>query len=164
MGAHVLIKIADDGGGLDAGAIREKAVEKGLISPSAELPENEIFGLIFEPGFSTAREVSDVSGRGVGMDVVKRVIDSLRGSVEIESRKNEGTTIILKLPLTLAIIDGLLVRVEDTNFVFPLASVEECLELHAGDIQRSRHTIEVRGRACAFCAASGALRDAGRTS
>ncbi len=150
VGANVLIKIKDDGGGLDAAAIREKAVEKGLISPGAELPENEIFGLIFEPGFSTARKVSDVSGRGVGMDVVKRVIDSLRGSVEVESRKGEGTTIIFKLPLTLAIIDGLLVRVKDTNFVFPLANVEECLELHAEDIQGSRHTIEVRGELVPF--------------
>ena len=150
VGANVLIKIADDGGGLDAQAIRAKAVEKGFLAPQTELPENEIFALIFEPGFSTAREVSDVSGRGVGMDVVKRVVDSLRGSVEIESRRNEGTTIILKLPLTLAIIDGLLVRVEDTNFVFPLASVEECLELHQGDIQGSRHTIEVRGELVPF--------------
>ncbi len=150
VGAHVLIKIKDDGGGLDAQAIRAKAVEKGLLPPGAEPSESEIFALIFEPGFSTAREVSDVSGRGVGMDVVKRVIDSLRGSVEIESRKGQGTTIIFKLPLTLAIIDGLLVRVEDTNFVFPLASVEECLELHAKDIQGSRHTIEVRGELVPF--------------
>jgi two-component system chemotaxis sensor kinase CheA len=128
-GADVLIRVSGDGRGLDSQAIRDKAVEKGLISPDAELSEKEIFSLIFLPGFSTAKKVSGVSGRGVGMDVVKRTIESLRGSVDISSQKGKGTTTTLKLPLTLAIIDGLLVKIEDSHFVFPLSAVEECVEL-----------------------------------
>ena len=86
--------------------MRRKAVDKGLISAEADLPEKELFGLIFEPGFSTAARVSDVSGRGVGMDVVKRNIEALRGTVELSSKKGEGTKVLIRLPLTLAIIDG----------------------------------------------------------
>jgi two-component system chemotaxis sensor kinase CheA len=128
-GAHVLISIEDDGAGLNKAAIRKKAVENGLLSPDAELSEREVFGLIFAPGFSTAGTVTNVSGRGVGMDVVKRGIEALRGSIDITSREGSGTTITLNLPLTLAIVDGLLVKIADANFVLPLSIVEECVEL-----------------------------------
>ena len=146
-GAHVLIRIEDDGAGLDVEAIRAKAVERGLIAGDSELSEKETFALIFAPGFSTARQVTSLSGRGVGMDVVKRSINALRGSIDVSSRKGAGTTITLKLPLTLAIIDGLLVKVGDGHFVLPLSIVEECVELTREDIARShgRQIIYVRG-------------------
>lgn len=129
VGASVYIEISDDGRGLDPEKLRKAAMDKGLISPDAELTRDECFQLILWPGFSTASEVTGVSGRGVGMDVVKRSIDNLRGSIGIQSRKGEGTTISLKLPLTLAIIDGLLVQVGDDLFIIPLSVVEECVEL-----------------------------------
>jgi two-component system, chemotaxis family, sensor kinase CheA len=146
-GAHVLIRIEDDGKGLDPELIRSKAVEKGLISADAKLSEKEIFSLIFAAGFSTAATVTNVSGRGVGMDVVKRTIDSLRGTIEIESQKGIGTTVTLKLPLTLAIIDGLLVETGGDFYVMPLSSVEECVELTREDIKQAhgRHIANVRG-------------------
>jgi two-component system chemotaxis sensor kinase CheA len=146
-GAHVLIKISDDGKGLDPDLIRAKAVEKGLITADAELSQGEIFSQIFTPGFSTAKEVTDVSGRGVGMDVVKRSVEALRGSIEIDSKKGAGTTIILKLPLTLAIIDGLLVKIGEIYFVMPLSSVEECVELIRDEAmyRNGRHVMKVRG-------------------
>ncbi|MFZ0930205.1 MAG: chemotaxis protein CheA [Syntrophobacteraceae bacterium] len=128
-GAHVLISIEDDGAGLNKAAIRKKAIENSLISPDVDLSEKEVFGLIFAPGFSTAGKVTNVSGRGVGMDVVKRGIEALRGAIDIASREGAGTTITLKLPLTLAIVDGLLVKIADANFVLPLSVVEECVEL-----------------------------------
>ncbi|MGC8494787.1 MAG: chemotaxis protein CheW [Syntrophobacteraceae bacterium] len=146
-GANVLISITDDGAGLDAEAIRAKAVEKGLIDPETELPEKELFSLIFAPGFSTAKQISSISGRGVGMDVVRSSIDALRGSIEIKSQKGVGTTLTLKLPLTLAIIDGLLVQVGDGHFVLPLSSVEECVELTREEVSKShgRRITCVRG-------------------
>lgn len=146
-GANVLIRIADDGAGLNRDAIRAKAVERKVIPADAELTDREIFGLIFTPGFSTAREITNISGRGVGMDVVKRSIESLRGSIEVGSDKGTGTTVTLKLPLTLAIIDGLLVRVGDGNFILPLSIVEECIELTRDDVARAhgRHITHVRG-------------------
>jgi two-component system chemotaxis sensor kinase CheA len=146
-GASVLIKITDDGKGLDQEAIVEKAIVNGLVAPDAVLTEKEIFALIFEPGFSTAKKITGVSGRGVGMDVVKRNIDALRGTVEVKSEKGRGSTITLKLPLTLAIIDGLLVKVGGEFFVIPLSVVEGCVELKEEDIQKAhgRHTAVVRG-------------------
>ncbi len=129
-GANVLIEITDDGAGLDPEAILARATEKGLVEPDAELSEEETFALIFEPGFSTARKITGLSGRGVGMDVVKRSIEALRGSIEISSRKNTGTTMTLKIPLTLAIIDGLLVKIAEEVFVIPLSIIEECVELN----------------------------------
>ncbi|RJQ58310.1 MAG: chemotaxis protein CheA [Desulfobacteraceae bacterium] len=146
-GANVLIRITDDGAGLNAEAIRKKAAEKGLIGLDAELTEREIHSLIFAPGFSTAQTVSNVSGRGVGMDVVKRSIEALRGTVEVESAPEEGTTITLKLPLTLAIIDGLLVEIEGDNYVLPLSSVEECVELTRQDAAKThgRNILNIRG-------------------
>ncbi len=136
-GASVLLEIHDDGRGLDTKAIRAKAVQKGLIDETARLSERELFGLIFLPGFSTAKQVSSVSGRGVGLDVVKRSIGGLRGSIELDSEPGKGTTFTLKLPLTLAIIDGLLVSVGDGRYVLPMSLVEECVELTAQDVDRS---------------------------
>jgi len=147
-GAHVLIRIRDDGAGMDVAAIRAKAIEKGLVAADARLSDNEVFGLIFEPGFSTATAVTNVSGRGVGMDVVRRTIESMRGSVEVDSRKGLGSTITIKLPLTLAIIDGLLVKVGPERFIVPLSAVAECIELTRDDIARhhGRHITQVRGQ------------------
>ena len=146
-GANVIIRIEDDGKGLDAETIKSKAVERGLIEPDAEMSESEIFDLIFAPGFSMSDRVTSVSGRGVGMDVVKRKIDALRGSIEITSEKTKGTTITLALPLTLAIIEGLLVETGEDRFVLPLSLVEECVELTKTDIANAhgRHMIPVRG-------------------
>ncbi len=147
-GASVLIRIEDDGAGLDPGRIREKAVSKGLIAPDASLTEAETFALIFTPGFSTAETLSGVSGRGVGMDVVKSSIERLRGSVEISSVRGKGTTIILKLPLTLAIIEGLLVDIDKSKYVLPLYAIEQCVELSRQDVDRTngRNVLNIRGR------------------
>ncbi len=146
-GTNVLIRISDDGAGLDTIIIHKKAVSMGLIQPDAQLSENELFSLIFLPGFSTAGEVSEISGRGVGMDVVKRCIENLRGSVEISSIKGKGTSITMKLPLTLAIIEGLLVEVGPTSYVLPLSVVEECMELTQEAVKNAhgRNLANVRG-------------------
>lgn len=146
-GGNVLIRIKDDGAGVDLDKVREKAVEKGLISPDAEPGERELLALLFAPGFSTAHEVTGVSGRGVGMDVVKRRIESLRGAVEITSREGAGMEVALRLPLTLAIIDGLLVGVGDGSFVLPLSTVIECVELDRDRtaLGSGRRLISVRG-------------------
>jgi two-component system chemotaxis sensor kinase CheA len=136
-GDSVLIIIRDDGAGLDKEAIRAKALEKGLIQPAVELSEKEIFAHIFAPGFSTAEKISNVSGRGVGMDVVKKAIESLRGSIEISSRQGEGTAITVKIPLTLAIIESLLVQIGSDRFLLPLSLVDECVELTISDIEKS---------------------------
>ncbi len=147
-GAHVLIRVQDDGAGLDVESIRAKALEKGLIQPETELSEREVMELILAPGFSTAKNVTGVSGRGVGMDVVKRAIDALRGSIEISSAPGKGTTIMLKLPLTLAIIDGFLTRIGGEHFIFPLSLVQECIELSPEEASKKsgRHMANVRGQ------------------
>lgn len=136
-GGNVIIKIQDDGKGLDKEAILAKAVEKGLIAHNAELNEKEIFSFIFHPGFSTAREVTNVSGRGVGMDVVKKAIEVLRGSIDIASVRGKGTTVTITLPLTLAIVEGLLVAIDRNHFVIPLSIVEECVELTREDVRKT---------------------------
>ena len=145
-GDSVLITIKDDGAGLDKEAIRAKAIERGIITPSADLPEKELFALIFAPGFSTAKKVSSISGRGVGMDVVKRAIDQLRGTIEIASVHGEGTRIMVRIPLTLAIIESLLVRIGKDFFMLPLSMVDECVELTRADVARAhgRHLAQVR--------------------
>jgi two-component system chemotaxis sensor kinase CheA len=145
-GAFVVIQIQDDGKGIDKDAIRKKAIERGIIGSDAALPESELLSLIFASGFSTAKKVTSVSGRGVGLDVVKRNIEALHGSIEIENREGEGTKISLKLPLTLAIVDGLLVKVEKGYFVVPLSSVEECVELTREDVEKAhgRNLIRIR--------------------
>ncbi|WP_298432472.1 chemotaxis protein CheA [Geobacter sp.] len=136
-GDSVLITITDDGKGLDREAIRAKGVERGIIPATAELSDKEIYNLIFAPGFSTARTVTSVSGRGVGMDVVKKAIDALRGTIDLASERGKGTTITIKLPLTLAIIESLLVKIGDDCFVLPLSIVEECVELSREDVKNA---------------------------
>ncbi|KZN61620.1 chemotaxis protein CheA [Pseudoalteromonas luteoviolacea] len=126
----IVIEVSDDGKGLDQEKILKRAIDRGLISSSQTLQEKDINLLIFEPGFSTAESITNISGRGVGMDVVKRNIDSLRGSVEVESVQGEGSTILIRLPLTLSIIDGFMFEVHKENYVIPLDTVVECLELH----------------------------------
>ena len=146
-GANVVITVTDDGKGLDAEKIRQKGLEKGLLRADMELSEQEIWNTIFIPGLSTAKTVTSVSGRGVGMDVVKSTVDALKGSVSVtNSVKGQGTTITIMLPLTLAIIDGLLVNVGETHFVLPLSQVEECVELTGEDIARfhERRMLPVR--------------------
>ncbi len=137
-GPNVLIRISDDGRGLDREAIRAQAAARGLVQANAELTDKEVFSLTFLPGLSTAANVTSVSGRGVGMDVVKQAIEELRGSIDIESRPGSGTTFTVKLPLTLAIIDGLLVQVGRNQYVLPLSSVEECIELKRSACQTGR--------------------------
>jgi two-component system, chemotaxis family, sensor kinase CheA len=145
-GPHVFVEVRDDGAGLDTTKIRQRAVARGLVGADVKLTDAEIHKLIFVPGFSTADTISSVSGRGVGMDVVKKTLDGLRGAVEIESELGKGTTIRLKLPLTLAIIEGLLVRVGDSVYVLPMAVVLECVELTRATAERSRgsHVVQVR--------------------
>jgi len=133
-GAKVYIQIQDDGKGIDKEKILSKAVEKGIVSKNEVLTEKETFDLIFTPGFSMAQNVTDISGRGVGMDVVKRNIHDLRGEIIIESEIDEGTIITLGLPLTLSVIDGLLVKVSDTAFVIPLMEVERCYGVKKSEI------------------------------
>lgn len=147
-GANVVIQIRDDGAGLDRMAIHARALQKGLIQPDTELTEQEIFNLILAPGFTTAVSVTNVSGRGVGMDVVKKAIDNLRGTIKIDSAPQEGATINLILPLTLAIIEGLLVKVGAEAFVIPLSMVEECIELTAREIRQGhgRRLVNVRSQ------------------
>jgi len=124
----IVIEVSDDGGGLKRDKILEKAIERGLVEPGRSLSDSEIYGLIFEPGFSTAEQVTNLSGRGVGMDVVKRNITALRGSVGVQSEEGVGTTVTVRLPLTLAIIDGFLVGLGNSTFVIPLDMIEECVE------------------------------------
>ncbi len=128
-GASVIIEIKDDGAGIDVQKIKDKAISKGLLAPEASLSENELLNLIFLPGFSTAEKVTGVSGRGVGMDVVKRNITDIRGTVDISSKHGEGTTFTIKLPLTLSIIDGMLVEIDDTRFIIPLFAINKCFEV-----------------------------------
>jgi two-component system, chemotaxis family, sensor kinase CheA len=146
-GSHVVVTIEDDGRGLDADVIRAKAVEKQLISADANLSEAEIYNLIFLPGFSTAKNVTAVSGRGVGMDVVRKQIDALRGGIQLASTRGRGTTISLALPLTLAIIEGLLVTIAGDPFIIPMSVVMENVELRRADRARNngRNLITVRG-------------------
>ena len=126
-GAFVLITIEDDGAGINKRVVKQKAIEKRLISPEDELSDAEIYDLIFMPGFSTASQVTSVSGRGVGMDVVKKDIMALGGTVTTVTEEGKGTKFILKLPLTLAIIEGILVQIADSYFIIPLSNVVECL-------------------------------------
>ncbi len=127
----IVIEVSDDGGGLNREKIMAKAVERGLVEPGKVLSDSEIYGLIFEPGFSTADQVTNLSGRGVGMDVVKRNIVALRGSVQIASQPGLGTTVTVRLPLTLAIINGFQIGVGKSVFVVPMDMVDECIEFSA---------------------------------
>lgn len=143
----IVIEVSDDGHGLNTARIREKAIARGLIDAQANLSEHDIKRLIFAAGFSTADAVSDLSGRGVGMDVVRSAIDALRGSIDIDSVLGRGTTFRIRLPLTLAIIDGFLVSLGDEHLVVPLDMVTECLELDASQLARGTYGyIELRGK------------------
>jgi two-component system chemotaxis sensor kinase CheA len=132
-GSHIVIELHDDGKGLNRESIRRKAIERGLIAPDAQLSEQEIDNLIFKPGFSTVESVSNISGRGVGMDVVNENIRKLGGRVVIRSSDGEGSTITLILPLTLAVMDGMVVRIGPTCFIIPLTSIIESLALKGND-------------------------------
>lgn len=151
-GGEVLITVSDDGGGLDAEGIRARAVERGLLAPDDRPDSAELHQLIFAPGFSTARELSSVSGRGVGMDAVRSAIETLRGAIEVESTHGQGTRVTLRLPVTLSIIDGLLVKLGKGIFVIPLAVVEECVELDATERNREsgRSMMRIREHLVAF--------------
>lgn len=151
-GAEVVITITDDGRGVDRARVRAKAEENGLIQPGQVLSDNELLQLIFAPGFSTAATITNLSGRGVGMDVVKKTIEGLRGSIELTSTPGRGSVVSLRIPLTLAIIDGLLVRVGTSRYVIPLASVEECVELSVEQDVRSagRSLITLRDQLVPF--------------
>lgn len=146
-GAEVVVRVADDGRGLDRHRIRAVAERQGLLAAGTVPTDSEIDQLIFRLGFSTADSVTSVSGRGVGLDVVMRTVDSLRGSIAVDSVAGRGTTITLRLPLTLAIIDGLLVRVGSGRYVIPLSAVEECVELPAAEDSRprGRNFLNIRG-------------------
>ncbi|MBV1806630.1 chemotaxis protein CheA [Pseudomonas viridiflava] len=143
----IVIEIADDGAGLNRERILEKAQERGLVASGAVLTDQEIYNLIFEPGFSTAEAVTNLSGRGVGMDVVKRNITLLRGTVDLDSQPGEGTIVRIRLPLTLAIINGFLVGIDQSTYVIPLDMVQECIELDEQDRQSSRDNgyLDLRG-------------------
>ncbi len=150
-GAQVLVTVKDNGGGLNTARIRAKAEEQGLIAPGAALSDNEIHQFLFHPGFSTAQTISALSGRGVVMDVVKRTIENMRGTIDLTTRPGQGTTVTLRLPLTLAIIEGLLIRVGEGRYIIPLSAVEECVELTAEDQRsRGRSFLNVRGNLVPF--------------
>ncbi|MFK7741888.1 MAG: chemotaxis protein CheA [Planctomycetota bacterium] len=137
QGGSIVIEIRDDGRGIDRDKVFEKALQKGLIAPDtnpASLSDGEVYGMIFLPGFSTAEQVTDLSGRGVGMDVVRRNIEALRGKIEIESTLGAGTTFRLRLPLTLAIIDGMVVSVGESRYVIPTLSIEQSFRPASGDV------------------------------
>jgi two-component system chemotaxis sensor kinase CheA len=133
-GNMIVIEISDDGKGIDVDAVKKKAVDRGLINPNKVLTDVEAFNLIFDPGFSTAKQITSISGRGVGLDVVRRQIDKLNGTVTVNSELGKGTKFIIKLPLTLAIIQGLLVRVGTEIYSIPITSVIESLRIKPEDI------------------------------
>jgi two-component system chemotaxis sensor kinase CheA len=145
----IVIEVGDDGAGLNRERIVAKAVEKGIIAPGQSLTDAEIHKLIFDAGFSTAEQVTNLSGRGVGMDVVKRNIESLRGTVEVESAEGIGSSFRIRLPLTLAIIDGFLVGVGKSAYVIPLDFVVECMELD-GQETGARDYLNLRGEVLPF--------------
>jgi len=150
-GTNVMIQVSDDGAGMDPKVIQAKAVERGIVSADRKLSKREILELVFLPGFSTSKVVTEVSGRGVGMDVVKRKIMELRGEVEVDSEIGVGTTITIKLPLTLSIIDGLLVRVHETNYVIPLSSVDKIYAVqHEKVVDQFNDVVVLDGRQVPF--------------
>ena len=144
-GAFVVIRIADDGAGLNLEAIRQRAIAKGLLAPNATLTEQQAQSLIFSSGFSTAAKVSEISGRGVGMEVVQRSLEALRGTLSVTSERGRGTAVTLKIPLTLAIIEGLLVEAGGAYYVAPLSNVVECVELQREAAKERSRLAEVRG-------------------
>lgn len=134
-GANVVIEISDDGAGINLEKVRLTAIKKGYIGPNDNPSKEELLDMIISPGFSTAENISEVSGRGVGMDVVKQKISEIRGEFEIKTEKDVGTTITIRLPLTISIIDSLLTKIAGEYYLVPLAVVERCAEVHAKDIE-----------------------------
>jgi len=142
-GGNIIIEIQDDGKGLQKDKILQKATERGLIKDQSSLTDNQIYNLIFLPGLSTAEKITNISGRGVGMDVVKKNIEKLRGNVEVTSEEGKGSTFTIKLPLTLAIIDGIVVNVGSTKYIIPTVSIEESLRPAKEDISTIKNQGEV---------------------
>ncbi len=142
-GNYVVIKVEDDGTGISLEKVRQKAVDKGIIKASDKPDKKDLFNMIFLPGFSTARSLTEVSGRGVGLDVVRRKIIDLRGDVFIESDENQGTSFTLKLQQSVAIIDTLLFSVEDSFFTVPISDINICSQLSAKDIEKRKHTATI---------------------
>jgi two-component system chemotaxis sensor kinase CheA len=142
-GGNIVIEIEDDGKGLQKDRILKKAIEKGIIKDQSETSDNQIYNLIFAPGFSTAEKITNISGRGVGMDVVKRNIDKLRGKAEVTSHEGKGTLVTIKLPLTLAIIDGIVVKVGNMKYIIPTISIEESLRPKQEEINTIKNKGEV---------------------
>lgn len=148
-GGNIVIEVEDDGKGLSKERLLKKAIEKGLVEPNASLSDQQIYNLIFAAGFSTAEKVTDISGRGVGMDVVKKNVERLRGKVDISTVEGKGTKISIKLPLTLAIIDGMIVQVGAEKYIVPMLSIEESIRPKKDDISTVLHRgelINVRGK------------------
>ncbi len=143
QGGFIMIEISDDGAGLPKDKLLQKAIEKGLVSEQENLPDEKIYDLIFHPGFSTADQVSDISGRGVGMDVVRKNIKELGGNVDVTTEEGRGTTFTIRLPLTLAILDGQLVKVGNETYIIPLVSIIESLEIETDNINTIAGTAEV---------------------
>jgi two-component system chemotaxis sensor kinase CheA len=149
QGGSIVVEVEDDGAGLNKERILQKAIERGLATTGADHTDEEIFGFVFEAGFSTAEKITDLSGRGVGLDVVRRNIEQLRGRVDISSRTGQGTLFKITLPLTLAIIDGLIVKVGEERYIIPTLSVRESFRPRADMISRVQgraEVVNVRGR------------------
>ncbi|MCB0281018.1 MAG: chemotaxis protein CheA [Calditrichaeota bacterium] len=148
VGGEICISIKDDGAGLNRAKLISKALEKGIISESeTDMPDDKVWGLIFAPGFSTAAKISDISGRGVGMDVVLRNVEKIRGKVEVSSEEGQGTTIDLKIPLTTAIVDGMILRVENAIYAIPTLDIKESLQINDGrvvDLIDGQEVIKIR--------------------
>ncbi|HHT9108563.1 MAG TPA: chemotaxis protein CheA [Candidatus Wunengus sp. YC63] len=148
-GGNIIIEIEDDGKGLCRDKILKKAIEKGLVEENASLSDQQIYNLIFAAGFSTAEKITDISGRGVGMDVVKRNVERLRGKVDLSTVEGRGTKISIKLPLTLAIIDGMIVKVGDEKYIIPMLSIEESIrpnKEHISTVQHRGELLNIRGK------------------
>lgn len=149
QGGNIVIEISDDGKGMDAKALIAKGIEKGLVQPGEELTDAQAYGLIFAPGFSLAKQITDISGRGVGMDVVRRNIEQLRGKVDISSELGKGSTFSIRLPLTLAIIDGMMIQIAGERFIIPTISIEQALRPEPDmitSVQQRGEVLNVRGR------------------
>ena len=146
------MRVRDDGKGINPEIVRAKAIERGLITAEAQLSDAQIFQLVLEPGFSTAETVTELSGRGVGMDVVRRTIDGLRGTIDIDSTPGQGTTVTLRLPLTLAIIEGLLIEVAGELYTVPMAAVKEIIALprEKEQFSQSADYLDIRGQFVPF--------------
>lgn len=147
-GGRIIIELSDDGRGINRKRVREKAIEKNLIAPDAELSDEETDNLVFLPGFSTASQISDISGRGVGMDVVRRNVEAIGGRVSIRSAEGKGSTFRMTLPLTLAVMEGMVTAVADETYILPLANIVECLRLTPKDVQTAAlggHFLVIRG-------------------